>query len=94
MSVYLLAEINKINDDKMYQEYIKKATPIILKFGGKYVFKSEQLQPMAGDWNLKRMILIEFENKDKLQNCFQSEEYNEIKHLRINSVKSKALIIE
>ena len=94
MSVYFLAEIEKINDDKMYREYIKKAKPIIDSFGGKYIFKSERLNPLAGNWNVMRIILIEFENINKLKDCFQSEEYQKVKHLRENSVLSKGIIIE
>ena len=40
MSVFFLAGITKILDDKMYKEYIEKASPIIKKYGGEYIFKS------------------------------------------------------
>jgi uncharacterized protein (DUF1330 family) len=94
MSVYFLAEIEKINNTEMYHEYAEKAASIIVKFGGKYIFKSECLKPLSEVWGVKRIILIEFEDINKLQHCFQSEEYKKIKHLRENSVKSKAVIIE
>ncbi len=94
MSVYFLAEIEEINDKAMYLEYVKQASPIIIKFGGKYIIKSEKLESITEGWDLIRVILIEFENKEKLQNCFQSGEYKKIKHLRENSAKSKAVIIE
>ena len=94
MPVYFLAEIEEINNIEMYHEYIEQASPIIIKFGGKYIIKSEKLEPITQGWDLIRIILIEFENKSKLQKCFQSEEYNRIKHLRENSVKSKAVIIK
>ncbi len=94
MSVFFLAEIKKVTNEKMYGEYTEKASPIISRFGGEYVFKSEQLIPMSGDWELKRIILIHFDNKEKIQECFQSDEYKEIAHLRENSTISKALIIE
>ncbi|MBU1045251.1 MAG: DUF1330 domain-containing protein [Candidatus Omnitrophica bacterium] len=94
MSVYFLAEITEITDEKMYQEYIKKAKPIVGKFGGKYVLKSDKLIPVTGDWDLEKIILINFESKEKIQECFQSKEYKAIKHLRIDSTESRALIVE
>ncbi|MBU1086947.1 MAG: DUF1330 domain-containing protein [Candidatus Omnitrophica bacterium] len=94
MSVYFLAEITKIIDKEMYTEYIKKARLIVLKFGGKYVLKSDKLIPVTGDWNLERVILIKFESKEKMQECFQSAEYKAVKQLRVDSTESKALIIE
>lgn len=94
MPIFFLAEIESVQDTAMYDEYIGKATPIIKKYGGEYVFRSNHLNPMSGKWDLKRMILIKFPCKDKVMQCFQSDEYRRIAHLRENSTISKAIIIE
>ncbi len=94
MSVFFLAEIKEILDDDMYSKYKEKAGPIIKKLGGEYVIRSEQVFPISGDWDVKRIILIRFANKEKVRECFQSNEYKEIAHLRENSTVSKAIIIE
>ena len=94
MSVFFLAEIKTIIDDNLYSEYIEKAAPIIKKHGGEYIFRSEQLNPISGDWDLNRIILIRFVSKEKLLECFQSNEYKGLAHLREKSTVSKALIIE
>ena len=94
MSVFFLAEIKTITDNNSYKEYIEKTAPIIKKHGGEYILRSEQLIPISGDWDLKRIILIRFDNKEKLRECFQSDEYKEIAHLREDSTVSKALMIE
>ena len=89
-----MAEIEVITDDNRYSEYIQRATPIIKKYGGEYILRSQFLKPISGDWNLKRIILIQFTSKGKLQECFQSNEYKEIAHLRESSTVSKAIMIE
>ena len=95
MSVFFLVEYKKITDVKMYREYAEKVSNIIRRYGGEYVFKSERLNPIPpGDWEIKRIVLIRFDNKEKIQDCFQSDEYKEIAHLRENSSISKVLIIE
>ena len=94
MSVFFMAEIESITDEKLYSEYIEKTTSIIKKYGGEYVLRSQCLNPISGDWNLKRIILIRFASKDKIRECFQSKEYKEIAHLRENSTTSKAIVIE
>ena len=94
MSVFFMVELESITDEKMYSEYIEKTTPIIKKYGGEYVLRSQCLNPISGDWNIKRIILIRFASKDKMQDCFQSNEYKEIVHLRENSSISKAIVIE
>lgn len=94
MPVFFLAEVKEITDEEMYIEYIGKAAPVIKKYGGEYIFRSEQLYPISGDWDLKRILLIRFADREKVRECFQSEEYREIAHLRENSIVSKAIIIE
>ena len=94
MSAYFLAEISKIKNTTMYREYVEKASSVVAKYGGKYIFKSEQLTPVSGNWDAKRIILIHFESKNKIQDCFQSTEYKEIMYLRTDATESKALIIE
>ena len=94
MSVFFLVQIETISNDDMYREYIDKVTPIINKYGGEYILRSEKIIILAGDWNLKRVLLIRFAGKEKIQECLQSSEYQEIAHLRENSTTSKAIIIE
>jgi uncharacterized protein (DUF1330 family) len=93
MLVFLLIETQKILNPEMYEEYSKKAKPIIINYGGEYVIKSEKLSPLAGDWDIKRIIMIRFPSLDDLQSCFDSVEYREIAHLREHSVLGKAIVI-
>ena len=94
MPIFFFAEIQSVLDATMYSEYIKKVAPIIKKYGGEYIFRSNKLSPISGEWDLNRMILIKFASKDKVMDCFQSEEYRKVAHLRENSTISKAIIIE
>lgn len=94
MAVFFLVQIETISDDDMYREYIEKVTPIIKKYGGEYILRSEKVTILTGDWNLKRILLIRFESKEKIQECLQSPEYKKIAHLRENSTTSKAIIIQ
>lgn len=94
MSAFFLVEINKVSDAEKYGLYIEKVASIINKHEVEYIFKSEQLTPVSGDWDTKRIVLIRFENKKLLMKCFRSEEYREIVYLREQSTESKAVIIE
>jgi uncharacterized protein (DUF1330 family) len=94
MAAFFLAEIEKIHDLEKYREYVDKAEPIIKSFGGKYILRSEKIIPVSGKCNAKRIILIRFENKERLMKCLRSEKYRKIKDLRELSIESKAIIIE
>ena len=93
MPAYFIAEIEVVKPE-LYSQYVEKASEIIERFGGRYVFRSESIHPVSGDWSPSRMIMIEFESKEKIFECFSSAEYSRIASLRENSTHSRALIVE
>ncbi len=93
MPAYFIAEI-EVEKPELYAQYVEKATAIVESFGGRYIFRSESIHPMSGDWSPGRMIMIEFENKEKIFECFSSDQYTSIARLREGSTKSKAIIVE
>ncbi len=77
-----------------YLKYIKAVKPIVSKYHGRYIVRSEKITALSSNWSPNRVIIIEFDTKEQLEICFSSEEYKQITFLRENSVDSKAIIIE
>jgi uncharacterized protein (DUF1330 family) len=93
MPSFFLAEI-EILDFEKYTAYIDRASQIVRSFGGEYVFRSDSVIPVSGNWTPQRMVLIRFDSKKDLHRCFGSESYLKIKHLREQSTRSRAVIID
>lgn len=93
MPAYFIAEI-EVDKPELYAQYVDKAAEIIKRFGGRYVFRSESIHSVSGDWAPGRMIMIEFENREKIFECISSDEYARIAPLREDSVPSRAIIVE
>jgi len=93
MPVFFLAEIEVFNIE-MYHAYIEKASHIIRQYGGEYIFRSDHIVPVSGNWTPRRLVMIQFKHKTDIQRCFDSKEYLQIKHLREQSTKSKSVIID
>lgn len=81
-------------DKEEYFEYIKAVKPIVNKYKGRYIIRSEKITALSSDWKPNRVIIIEFDTREQLEICFSSKEYKQIARLRENSVDSKAIIIE
>jgi len=77
-----------------YDDYISKVMPIVESYGGKYLVRTEQLYNFSKDRNPQRVIVIRFESKEMLDECFSSSEYKAIMSKRANSVDSRAIIAE
>ena len=93
MTIYLIIEIG-IKDKKLYDEYVEKVFSVVTKHGGKYLVRGGPITTITNNWEPERIVIIEFQNKKQVQQCFQSSEYLEIAPLREASTTSKAIIVE
>lgn len=91
--IIFIVEIDKILDQDMYSKYISQTAEIIKNNNGEYIARSNIIHPFAGE-KPERCIVIGFNSKEEADNCFHSEEYAKIKHLRENSTHSKAFFVE
>ncbi len=92
--VYFVVTTYFDEEKEDYLKYIEEVKPIVSKHHGRYIVQSEKTTSLSTDWRPNRVIIIEFDTREQLEMCFSSEEYKQIAHLRENSVKSKAIIIE
>lgn len=94
--VYFVATVyfDEKKEKKEYLDYIKKVKPIVNKYHGRYITRSEKITPLSTEWRPNRVVIIEFDTREWLDKCFSSEEYTQIASLREKSVDSKAIIIE
>lgn len=81
MSSFVLVEVD-IHDPEVYEEY-KKLTPgSIEPFGGKFVIRGLPVQVMEGEWKHDRLVLLEFPNKEKALEWYNSDDYQKAKNIR------------
>lgn len=81
-------------DVKGYETYIRLVKPIVEAYGGRYLVRSNKITALTQRWNPQRIIVIEWDTKEQMEQCFQSEEYKQIAGKREDSVDSRAIIVE
>ena len=77
-----------------YDAYITHVVPIVERYGGQYIVRSEKITALSPLRNPQRVIIIAFPSKEDLIRCFHSEEYTAIKNKRTESVDARAVIVE
>lgn len=94
--VYFVACIKTGKSKKVqfYREYIQEVKPIVEEFGGRYIVRSDKITHLSGKWNPERVIIIEWDSREQLEQCFSSEEYRRIAEKRENNVESEAIVVE
>ena len=93
MPLYLIIDITIIDPD-VYGEFVARVPAAVKKYGGRYLARSSEVSTMVGDWRPERIVLIEFENIDQVQEFFAAPEYQDLVTLREQSATTRAIIVE
>ena len=59
MPAYIIVEI-EILDPVGYEEYKKLASASVEKYGGKYVVRGGKTEVLEGNWQPKRIVVLQF----------------------------------
>ena len=93
MAGYVIAQIN-LKNKEVYKEYVDKVPDIIKNFGGKYLVKAGEFKSIEGKWDFTRNVVIKFPSYEKALEWYNSDEYNQIKNLRLENAESNIIIIK
>ncbi|WP_343209323.1 DUF1330 domain-containing protein [Anaerolentibacter hominis] len=96
MSCYFIVDtyIDEQQGRGEYDDYIQLVKPVVERYGGEYLVRTEKISSLSGKRNPQRVIVIRFDNREQLDACFSSPEYQVIMSKRTGSVDSRAVIAE
>ena len=93
MAAYIIVEI-EITDPQKYQEYVTVVPPTIAAYGGKYVVRAGKAEKLEGDWDPKRVVVLEFESYERAKQWWASEEYRAPKELRQSASVANMIVVD
>jgi uncharacterized protein (DUF1330 family) len=93
MSAYVIVEIEVV-DPVGYEEYKKQAGATVHKYGGKYIVRGGKAEVLEGDWNPKRIVILEFDSMERAKEWLNCEEYREPRKMRHRTAKTKMILVE
>ena len=93
MPGYVIAEV-EVTDPAGFEEYRKTVAATIEKYGGRYAVRGGAVQVLEGDWQPKRLVVLEFPSAAQARRWYDSEEYREPKALRLKTARSRLIIVE
>lgn len=93
MVAYVIAD-NEIQDPAAYAEYAKASSKAMEKYKGKFLVRGGNAQNLEGDWQPKRIIVIEFESIEHAKAWLNSEEYREPRRIKHSAAKVRTIVVE
>ncbi len=93
MTAYVISDID-VQDPEGYKEYIKAAPPTVQMFGGRYLARGGPNETLEGEWQAKRLVILEFEDLQKAKAWVNSTEYAPARALRHKYAKTNMVVVE
>ena len=93
MAAYIIVDI-EVTDPKNYETVKKLTPPIVAKYGGKYLSRAAITEIIEGDWQPKRLVILEFEDSAKAKAWLDSPEFAPIRELRAKTAITRMVLTE
>jgi uncharacterized protein (DUF1330 family) len=93
MSAYVIVDL-EIVDPVGFEEYKKLATVTVYQYGGKYIVRGGKTEVLEGDWNPKRIVVLQFESMERAKEWLNCEEYCEPRKMRHRTAKTNMILVE
>ena len=92
MPAYVVVDI-EIHDPVRYEEYRRVAPPSIAAYGGRYLVRGGSLGILEGEWQPKRLVVLEFPTVEQARAWWASPEYAPAKVIRQASAHTDMVVV-
>jgi uncharacterized protein (DUF1330 family) len=83
-----------VKDPALYERYKQLAPVSIAAHGGKYIARGGKVDVLEGDWNPRRLVILQFPDSAQARRWWESAGYAEAKHLRQQCADANMIIVE
>jgi uncharacterized protein (DUF1330 family) len=90
---YVVAEVT-VTDPAAYKQYAAAVSPIVAKFGGRYLVRGGLTVPREGEPPAERVVVIEFASLAAARSFEDSQEYQAAMQLRHKAARSRVFLVE
>ena len=93
MAAYLIAHLT-VTDPEAFRDYQAAVPAIIQRFGGRYLLRGGAVETLEGQWQVSRLVVLEFPGMDEAKRFYHSADYQEILPLRLAAAQSDVVLAE
>lgn len=93
MAAYVVVEI-EVTDPQTYEDYRRQVPPSIEKYGGRFLARGGRAERLEGDWEPKRIVILEFKDLATAKAWHESAEYAGPKKIRQRSSRARMIGVE
>lgn len=92
MPAYCFFDNLEVLDPAALEEYKHRVAPLVEAHGGRYVVLGGPVDVVEGTWSPAFPVMIEFPSLEAARGWYHSEEYREIRAIRLGATRSNGVI--
>lgn len=89
---YWIARVD-VKDTERYKDYVTTAKPAFERYGAKFLVRGGEATPLEGNARA-RNVVIEFPSVQHALDCYNSEEYQAAKAIRVAVADAEMIVVE
>jgi len=93
MAAYVVAQV-KITDPDTFAKYGQQVPAVVEQYGGKYLVRGGEFGTLEGEWDVGRLVVLEFPSMDHVHRFYNSPEYAPLIKLRQQSADTIMATVE
>lgn len=93
MAAYVIAQV-EITDPQAFERYRAEVPATLAAFGGRFIVRGGASETLEGDWQPKRLVIIEFPDRATAKAWWASQAYAGPKALRQRSARTELIVID
>ncbi|WP_119273102.1 DUF1330 domain-containing protein [Taklimakanibacter deserti] len=93
MPVYVIFDV-EIRDIEQYQEFMARVKPALEQAGGKYLARGGAHKVHEGDWQPRRIVLLEFPSLGAWEAFYNGPVYQGLKAIRDSCSSARLVSVE
>jgi uncharacterized protein (DUF1330 family) len=93
MSAYIVVDC-EVTDPARYDQYKELAPAAIARYGGRYLARGGASAVLEGDWQPKRIVILEFPSLAAAKEFYDSPEYRKARAVRAGAATMNLVAVE
>ncbi len=94
MPAYGFFDVLEVTDGEKLERYRQKVDATVERYGGRYLSVGGACEVVEGTWRPVFPVIIEFPTLEHARRWYASEEYRELKALRLSATRGNAVFID
>ena len=94
MSAYCLFDVLEVTDPEKMEQYREGVLSTVEHYGGRYLTVGGGCDVVEGEWRPVFPVLIEFPSLEQAHRWYDSDEYRDLKALRLEATRGNAVFVE